>query len=146
MTAFAPFPEILPGDVATLADPAPCAETQLAAAVLRLGPGSAAARLHAAFGKGPGDTVLAARARLVAAMGGAEPAPDALAALVAATLHGPDAEERARPMALCVVPAHRMQSLVLAARDFGLALRRAALRRNGMVPSPCSAAQPSGPR
>ena len=152
MTAHAPFPPVPPR--ATDRDPSPgkdprthlrrvpgaatgsCAEHRLAAAVLGLRRDDAAARLRAAFGAGPDAAILAARDRLVGALDGCAADPVTLARLVATTLCGPDGEERARPMALAVVPAHRMQTVVTAARGFGLALRRAVLTGQGTPACP----------
>jgi len=147
MTARATFPHAaVPPDVPLpsvhpVEPPAPvAAEAQLAAAVLRLWQARAdpVARLCAAFGPREGGSVIAALDRLWLALerpvrrdapweGSGTPDPVALALLVDTTLQGPEAEERARLMALGLVPAHRMPALVAAARGLGLALRRAVL-------------------
>ncbi|MGS4944055.1 hypothetical protein ACVDG3_01125 [Meridianimarinicoccus sp. RP-17] len=140
MTAFTPFPTIPAGQAGIAPAPERGAETRLAAAVLRLAAVGAADRVGSAFGTGPGTAILAARDRFMAALGGAAPDPDALAVLAVTALDGPDGMECARPLALGLVPAHRMQALVLAARDFGLALRRAVVNGQGAVPHACAAA------
>jgi hypothetical protein len=137
MTAFAPFP---PAAADTTADHVPrtCAEARLAAAVLQLGPQDAAARLAAAFGPAAAVAILAARTRLGTAATASADA-QALTRIAAASIHGPDGTEDARALALDLVPAHRMEPLVLAARDFALTLRRAVLQGQGRPPCPHAA-------
>lgn len=143
MTAHPSFPPAAPQSV-----PAPPdrddAETHLAATALRLWQGGAAAqadvatRLRAAFGTDPGNAVAAALDRVWAALRDAPqlPDPDTVAHLVAATRNETDPDDTARRMALGIVPAHRMERLVIAARDLALALRRAVLIAAGPVTCP----------
>jgi hypothetical protein len=134
MTAFAP---ISSGNAAIDIPPVGRGEMKLVAAVLRIGRHGGASRLSLAFGDAPAAAIMAAWSRLAAASGEAVTDADVLACLIAASINGPDAEERARPIALRLVPAHAMQDLVLAARDFGLAVRRAVLQVQGTAPPPC---------
>lgn len=149
MTARATFPPATPQPVPGHLD-ARCAEARLIATALRLWQGGAAAqvdgaaRLRAAFGTGPGNAVAAALDRVWTAVqddaaddrNPDDATTDALARLVAATLHGTDAEDAARHMALGIVPAHQMETLVIAARGLALALRRAVLIASGPAHCP----------
>lgn len=148
MTARAIFPPAVPDAVQACPADARCAEARLTAAALHLWQGGAAARtdaaarLRAAFGTGPGNAIAAALDQFWVVLqddmpneAQTEAQTDRLVHLVAATLHGPEAEDAARLMALGIVPAHRMEALMIAARGLALALRRAVLIASG--PSRC---------